>query len=380
LKALDAEPENIAVLRDIEDLRRAPGRERDLVATLRARAALEPELQSKRDLFHEAKEVAQNLISDSALAESVLRDLLTVDDGDRWALEELTKLREAAADHHEVVKLLLRRADLANDGAEVSALKHRAATLYAETLDSKERAIELYEVLFENDGEDAVAATKLRELYAATGKRDELVKLLETLIDRATSAEDRASLRINLARLEAERGKPDEAIAALRAIVDEDEKHVEATLALSDLLEKTGAFGDLAELLEKRIAQARDESSPDLTTLQMKLAKLFEEKIEDKARALATYEAVLEHDANHASALEAVARLAEANGDSAKAVVWATMPASNRRCVARSRSIRRMQRRAPSFVRSTSEPRIGKSSPICWRATPTSSKKRTPTT
>lgn len=319
LKALDAEPENVAVLRDIEDLRRAPGRERDLVATLRARAALEPELQSKRDLFHEAKEVAQNSLSDSALAESVLRDLLAVDDGDRWALEELTKLRESAADHHEVVKLLLQRADLANDGAEVSTLKHRAATLYAETLDSKERAIELYEMLFENDGEDAVAATKLRELYAAAGKRDELVKLLETLIDRATSAEDRASLRINLARLEGERGKSDEAIAALRAIVDEDEKHVEAVLALSDLLEKTGAFSDLSELLEKRISQARDESSSDLTMLQMKLAKLFEEKIEDKARALTTYEAVLAHEANHAGALEAVARLTEANGDNAKA-------------------------------------------------------------
>jgi tetratricopeptide (TPR) repeat protein len=319
LKALDAEPENVAILRDIEDLRRTSGRERDLVATLRARAALEPELQSKRDLLREAKEIAQTALSDSELAEAVLRDLLAVDDGDRWALEELTKIREAAADHHEVARLLLRRADLADDGAEVSTLKHRAATLYAETLGSKDRAVELYEMLFENDGEDAVAATKLRELYADLGKRDELVKLLETLIDRATSAEDRASLRINLARLQGERGKADEAIAALRAIVDEDEKHVEAVLALSDLLEKTGAFGDLAALLETRITHARDAASADLTGLEMKLAKLFEEKIEDRARALSTYEAVLAHEPNHAGALEAVARLTEANGDNAKA-------------------------------------------------------------
>ncbi|MEO7111773.1 MAG: tetratricopeptide repeat protein, partial [Polyangiaceae bacterium] len=84
-------------------------------------------------------------------------------------------------------------------------------------------------------------------------------------------------------------------------------------------LEKNGQFADLAELLEKRITKARDDLSGDLTVLEMKLAKLFEDKIEDRARALTTYEAVLSHDANHAGALEAVARLTEANGDNTKA-------------------------------------------------------------
>ena len=64
-----------------------------------------------------------------------------------------------------------------------------------------------------------------------------------------------------------------------------------------------------------------DSSSDDaqqLTALELKLAKLYEEKLEDKDKALSTYEAVLAHEPSHAGALEAVARLAEAKGDDAR--------------------------------------------------------------
>ena len=56
--ALAADPENPEILRSIEDLQRAPGRERDLVATLRTRAKLESNLDEKRGMLEEAKVLA----------------------------------------------------------------------------------------------------------------------------------------------------------------------------------------------------------------------------------------------------------------------------------------------------------------------------------
>ncbi|MEO8799338.1 MAG: tetratricopeptide repeat protein, partial [Polyangiaceae bacterium] len=320
-KARIEEPENVAILRDLEDLQRVPGRERDLVATLRARAALESDIASKRDLLRESKEVAQ-AAGDAELAEACLRDFLAVDENDTWAIEELTKLRENANDSAEVVKLLLRRADLESDASEVSGLRHKAANLYADTLGQKEKAVELFEKLYADDGEDAEAAAKLRALYASLDKKDELVQLLETLVERAPTQEERATLRIELARLQGERGNADEAIAFLRAIVDEDDRHTEAVLALSELLEKTGSHADLAALLEKRLDRARgDSSSADgaqLMALELKLGALYEQDLDDKDKALATYEAVLAHEPSHAGALEAVARLAEGKGNDAR--------------------------------------------------------------
>src|SRR5262249_46261541 len=58
-KALEMDPENLEILRSIERIRRAPGRERDLVETLRRMAALELDPTTKRQLFREAKALAE---------------------------------------------------------------------------------------------------------------------------------------------------------------------------------------------------------------------------------------------------------------------------------------------------------------------------------
>ena len=66
-----------------------------------------PTSATKRDLFREAKALAEGPVADRDLAEATLRDLLAEDEADLWALEELTKLRGPPGDDGEVVKLLL---------------------------------------------------------------------------------------------------------------------------------------------------------------------------------------------------------------------------------------------------------------------------------
>ncbi len=314
--ALEGDPENAEILRAIEALQRAPGRERELVATLRARAGLEASLSEKRGILEEAKVLAETIVGDRALAEAVLRDLLTEEDTNGWALEELGKLREAAGDFAEVVKLLLRRAELAEEVPQQIALKHRAATIAAGELSDAPRAIGLYEEILEHEPTDEEAATRLRALYGAAGKEKELGKLLEHLIDNAKSAAARATVRLDLAKLQEERFKsPSDAIDTLRAILDEEPTHERAVLALSELYEKGGKDEDLAELLDAQIkhAKGRADAAAELT-LTVRLGEVYEGRLKDTTRALETYEAVLTRDPGHRGALEAVARLAEGRG------------------------------------------------------------------
>ncbi|HEV3193896.1 MAG TPA: tetratricopeptide repeat protein, partial [Polyangiaceae bacterium] len=62
--ALTTDPENLDVVRAIEQIRRTPGRERELVQTLRMRARLESDLATKRDLLREAKGLAETVAQD----------------------------------------------------------------------------------------------------------------------------------------------------------------------------------------------------------------------------------------------------------------------------------------------------------------------------
>ncbi len=310
--ALGADPENLEVLRSIESLRRAPGRERDLVATLRQRAKLESELPTKRELLREARALAAQPIADAALAEDVLRDLLAEDEGDRWAIGELVTLRESAGDWKEVALLLLRLAELEN-AREMADVQHRAAKVIVEKLDDLPRAIEIYEGILEQDPSDRVASQSVRDLYLREGRDKDLAKLLELLIETSASSSERAQHRIDLAQLQEEKfGAPRDAVETLRAILEEEPTHEGAVRALSTLLEKTGQDEELADLLSSQIDRARDRGDlPTEMALRVRLAETYEYRLKDTPRALGAYEAILEREATHRKALEAVARLSE---------------------------------------------------------------------
>ncbi len=316
-KALSIDTENLEVLRALEDIRRAPGRERELVHTLRSRARLESDLSTKRALLREAKTVAEETVGDRELAEASLRDLVAEDEGDLWALEELSKLRGLAGDDAEVVKLLLRRAELVTDGSEALALKHRAARVLADPLKDTARATSLYEEILDGEPSDAEAASVLRKLYADASRWKDLAKLLARLIDVAESQEARATLRLELAALQNERFKaPDDAIETLRAILDEDPGHPSAALELSQIYEQTGRDAELAELLKAQLEGARSRGDiPTELALLVRLGEVQEGRLSDMTAATETFEQVLEREPMHRGALEAVARIGEKRAD-----------------------------------------------------------------
>ncbi len=315
-RALSLDRENVEILRALEELQRAPGRERDLVATLRLRAGLENDIEEKKGLLREAKNLAESPVADASLAEAVLRDILREDDSDGWALVELTRLREAAADHAEVAALYLRRADLSQDGDELVRLRREAANVFETRLGDVPRAIQLYAEILDEEPKDTGAQERLRALYEAGGRFEELGRLLVKLVDAAESPAERSGLRLVLARIQAERfGSHRDAVDTLRAVLDEEPDHTEAALGLSRILEETGQSADLADFLAVRIdrAKGRGDVAAELS-LRVRLGGVLETGVKDATRALETYESVLEGDANHHEALEAVARLAEARG------------------------------------------------------------------
>jgi len=314
-KALERDPENLEILRSIERIRRAPGRERDLVKSLRRLAELELDPATKRHLFREAKVLAEEQVKDAALTEEVLRQLLDEDEANPWALEELTRLREAASDYKEVLKILLRRAELSTDGLELARLQHAAAEIAHRKLGDVPKSVELYETIFENAPTDERAASALRELYVKNHQDRDLARLLGRLIDVATTPAERTKLRLELARLQAATSSED-SIETLRSILEEDLTETESVVLLSQLYEKEGLDEELAELLHSQIelAKERKDSASELA-LTVRLGDIYETRLGDVSKAIETYQAVLARDPSHRGALESLSRLFDAKGE-----------------------------------------------------------------
>jgi golgin subfamily B member 1 len=309
-KALEFEPNSDEVLVLIEALQRVPGRERELCTTLRRRAKLQLDEERREDLYRQAKALAVG-VGDLQLSESVLRELLAQDDGNLWALGELTEVSEVSGNFKETFDLLVKRSELGADADTVRALRRKAAVIARDKLNQPAKAIALYEQLFEDEPSDTDASDALRGLYAAAGRYDDLGRLLERLIDLAESPASRSTLRLELAKLSEERFQAlDTAIELLRAVLDDEPGRSDAVVALSELYEKTKRDEDLAELLSSQIsgAKERGDIAAELS-FQVRLGEVYDSRLGDRERAIDTYRAVLQRDARHQGALEALARL-----------------------------------------------------------------------
>lgn len=317
-EALKHDPQNEVILRTTEQLQRAPGRERELVGTLRRLANLDG-FAAPGDLRREAKSIAEGL-GDDALSEDIVREMLKADESDAWALAELTTLRRKAGATKEVFELLMRRTEVAVDGATIASLRHEAAEVARNELKDSGSAIELYDQLFEDDPNDERASLALRELYSEAGKHKELKKLLERLVDVADSPQKRNDLRLEAARVSDQLEMSTEAIELLTGILDEDPTHKDAALFLSRLYEKAGRDEDLAELLQKQIEVATNAGDGDAElSFRLRLGEVQETRIGDLSKAADTFQSILDKRSDHKGALVALARISEARGDKASA-------------------------------------------------------------
>jgi tetratricopeptide (TPR) repeat protein len=145
--------------------------------------------------------------------------------------------------------------------------------------------------------------------------------VLSRLIDLAESPEQRATLRLESATICLEKlDALSEATDFLRAVLDEEPSNERATVLLSQLYEKQGRDDDLAELLSSQINLAKDRGDVGAElTFSVRLGEVYETRLNDAAKAIETYRAVLEREPQHRGALLALARLHEGRGEKADA-------------------------------------------------------------
>jgi tetratricopeptide (TPR) repeat protein len=101
--------------------------------------------------------------------------------------------------------------------------------------------------------------------------------------------------------------RPDDAVAALEAALRIDPKHTGALAELGDALWERGDWKALEDVLERH--RAVEEEPARRLELDLSLAELYEAKLGDPERALAAYQAVLAAEPGHREARDALERL-----------------------------------------------------------------------
>ena len=254
---------------------------------------------------------------------------------DEDALEALEGIYRKASDAEALYEILVRRAELAgNDTKRERELRLQIGALAEDPLGRLEEAIAAFERVTEisvgnqEAAQAREAAQALDRLYTKAERWGDLTRLLEDLLKRGVLPErDLVGIRFRMAQIEHDRQNDREAaLEHLRLVLAGDPDHPGAIKMLEGMLDDIAVQGPAAELLEPVYAGRADWKSlikiGEIRLVQTeepaarlnwtkRIARLYEEQLEDYDSALRWYGKVFQEAPTERLSLEQLIRLAD---------------------------------------------------------------------
>ncbi|MBM7117671.1 tetratricopeptide repeat protein [Archangium primigenium] len=326
------DPKNKQVLESISRVHRRTGAHRELALVMRRQVAAEPSLPAQVNLLFELAHLAEETLSDKALAAQTYRDVLERRPEDANALKLLGRVLTQMERWPELAQHIEREiqlTDARNALEEGSDLRVRLGRLKFSRLDDPRGALELYQdVLRRRAGHAGAvgaleemarsdsplrgqAAVALEPVFAAVGDHLKQVQMLESRVSAEPVPQERSVLLRRIAEMYA--GPLENAemafLSATRSLreMPDDARTLELCLQLMD---KAGAAEEFAAVLSEIAPRAGDAARAELYRA---LARL-QARLGEDDESLASWRKVLTLSPTDTEALDSVVRLVSEQG------------------------------------------------------------------
>jgi tetratricopeptide (TPR) repeat protein len=313
--ALDGE--NGEALEALDRIYRVRGDAVQLAEILIRRAELELDVALKKKQLAEAARLYEVSLGDFTRAIETFKKVLDADEADHDALDALARLYETGGRFQELVETLEQKVRFEEDPGAQVGLKSRIAALYAEKLNAIDKAVDAYRDLLDLAPDSLAALEALEELER---RRENWSSVQEVLVRRLNAVGAGAAqipVYRQLAQLAVEKNQaPEDAIGYLHEVLAIAPDDKLANEELAGLLEKTGKFHDLIDVLTQQAnarSQAGDKDGE--VRLLVRAADLWEQKLGSPDSATEILERILERDPSNVRALTSLARIYEGAND-----------------------------------------------------------------
>jgi tetratricopeptide (TPR) repeat protein len=280
-RLIEADPSNPATVRRagaaLARLYEAAHSWPDLRAVLRKQAEWAEDAGERRALLGRVAALEEDQLADRAAAIATWRDVLADQPGDPGALGALERLYQAAEAWRELIDILRRKLDHADDTA-ARLLLGRIAEIHEVMLEEPDEAIAAHLEILDREPADRRALDELARLYRDAGRHADLLDALERQaeLDAAAGGVDR---HVEIARLlSGPLGRPLEAlerwstvlaaepehpiaIAAVEAAIGDPDLRVAAAAILRPVYAASAHYDRLAELQLRAADWADDPAS-----------------------------------------------------------------------------------------------------------------------
>jgi tetratricopeptide (TPR) repeat protein len=291
---------------DLEVFYAESGKWDEFIRVLEQQEAKEQEPQAKIGLLFKIAQLWADKKQKSDRAAKAYEKVLELEPQNLQAAEALIPIYTAANNGKALANAIEVKLGHETDGFTKLGLLREVAALYEGRVKDPQRAFDRYATAFELTPGDEQTSVDLERAAKATGGWERVIGSYNKAIgDAGSDRELQIMLRLKLGRvLVSEVNQVDEALAAYRAVYEEDGENAEALSALERLYRQTSRFQDLLGIYEKKRDLAADPT--EKKGILYEIAKLYETEADDRDKAIETYSAVLEDEPQDPRALAAL--------------------------------------------------------------------------
>ncbi len=311
-RAFQEDPSNADVQVEVDRLA-AETEAFDELAGVYEQVAEESRGPTKARLLLALGRVRDEKLDDLEGAEAALRKALDADPASPEALDALASLFTRRGRVRDLVITLEQKLEAAAGLDEKKATLLEVAKLYDGEMHDVQEAVSALRRVLELDGGDSKATQGLAALYRREQRWSDLAGLLARARDLAPDGASRVAYQLQIAALyENEIADDEAAVEAYRAVVGLDDLNPEALAGLERLYTKLDRFAELNRVYEREAEIAQDER--EKIRILSKSAGIWEEKLQNSAKAIERNEQILQIDGGNLPAVKGLERLYRQEG------------------------------------------------------------------
>lgn len=279
-----------------------------LVAVHEIQVNTATESTRKVELLHRIAELQETALDDPGSAFASFGRALAQDPTNEDSIGGLERLARAHGAHQELAKVYEEQV-AAVESAEIKvALHQRAAAVHEELLNNAEGAIAHQRSILALDARNLDALTALERLYQLNERYEDLAQTYQQKAGLLENPEEAKGYLFRASEIyENVLERPNDAVAVYRRVLEVDSEDLQAVDSLVRIFVAQGRWQELLDVQSKKIDLVSDPD--EKKRLHFEVGSVYESELKDIAKAVDSYNKVLELDPADLTALQRLDQL-----------------------------------------------------------------------